>query len=109
MHSAKDVCHDKPLYPSTLEPLVWTVGRGANAVESDCALDSAFNTLGSHLDDVLLITGDFCTDRRKVDGVDCNLQAGAQYHVYTTIVPGPQMCNVKISRRRIIIFPGQGR
>ena len=57
MHSAKDVCHDKPSCSSTLELLVWAVGWGANAVKGDCALDSAVDTLGGDPNDALLITG----------------------------------------------------
>jgi hypothetical protein len=106
MHSAKYVCHDKPSFPSTLELLVWAIGPGANAVEGDCALDSADDTLGGDRDDASLITGEFhnlhasargyghrvcgrrrgillmapcCarTNRRQVNGVVCDSQVGA--------------------------------
>jgi hypothetical protein len=59
VHGAKDVCHDKPSFPSTLELLVWAVGPGANAVEGDCALDSAVDALGGDPDDASLVLGEF--------------------------------------------------
>jgi hypothetical protein len=138
MHSAKDVCHDKPSFPSTLELLVWAVGPGANTVEGDCALDSAVDTLGGDPDDASLIIGGFyqlhasasgcgnqicrrrwgillmapcCarTNRREVDGMGCDLQVRTKHHVESTVVFGAQACNVEISRRRVVVFPGQAR
>jgi hypothetical protein len=138
MHSAKDICHDKPSFPSTLELLVRAVGPSANAVEGNSALNSAVNTLGGDPYDSSLIIGEFrqlhasarrcgnqicgrrwgilpmapcCarTNRRQVDGMGCDLQVRAQYHVESTVVFGAQACNVEISRRRVVVFPGQAR